>query len=165
MNALTLRLVIAMMIALILTILPLPDLFSGLRPPWVLMLILYLQFFLPDRFNMMILLLAGLLLDVLLFTVLGEHAFALSIVAWVANNKTRRFNFFSIWQQMALIGFLCFLYQMLIFITESFLGYQMSLLPLAGSALLSLILWPWVRILADDTLKIVRDRGTRFKVW
>ncbi|KTC81377.1 rod shape-determining protein MreD [Legionella brunensis] len=153
MNSLYLRLFIAIVLALALTILPLPDLLIGLRPPWVLMLVLYLQFFLPNYFNVVILLVIGLALDVLLSTVLGEHAFALSIVSWIASNKARRFNFFSMGQQMALIGFFCLLYQVLILIMEAFLGYHIALLMSIGSAAISMVLWPWVRLLADDTLR------------
>ncbi|WED41843.1 rod shape-determining protein MreD [Legionella cardiaca] len=153
MNSLHLRIFVAVILALALTILPLPDLLIGLRPPWVLMLVLYLQFFLPNHFNILSLLLIGLILDVLLATVLGEHAFALSVVTWIASNKERRFNFFSIGQQMALIGFFCLLYQILILMMEVFLGYHVAFIMSVGSAALSMILWPWVRLLADDTLR------------
>ncbi|STX37869.1 rod shape-determining protein MreD [Legionella feeleii] len=94
MNSLNLRLIIAIMLALVLTILPLPDLLVGLRPPWVLMLVLYLQYYLPDHFNISLLVIIGLMLDVLLATVIGEHAFALCFVSWIASNKARRFSFF-----------------------------------------------------------------------
>lgn len=153
MSSLHFRLAIAIVLALALTILPLPDLLIGLRPPWVLMLVLYLQFFLPNYFNVIILLLIGLVLDVLLATVLGEHVFALSVVSWIASNKARRFNFFSMWQQMALIGFFCLLYQMLILTMEAFLGYHIAFIMSLGSAVISMLLWPWVRLLADDTLR------------
>ncbi|KTD18917.1 rod shape-determining protein MreD [Legionella jordanis] len=153
MNSLGLRLFVAVILALALTILPLPELLTHLRPPWVLILVLYLQFFLPNQFNLFAVLIVGLLLDVLLSTVLGEHAFALALVTWIASSKERRFNFFPMWQQMALIGFFCLLYQLLIFIVEAFLGYRISLLMLSASAGVSMVLWPWVRLIADDALR------------
>ncbi len=146
------RLFTALILALALTILPFPDLLQGLRPPWVLILVLYLQFFLPDYFNVIILLVVGLILDVLLSTVMGEHAFALSMVTWIASNKARRFLFFSVGQQMILVGCFCLLYQLIILIIEAFLGYQMSLLMSLASALISMLLWPWIRVIADDAL-------------
>lgn len=152
MNSLYLRLFVAMILALALTILPLPDLFVGLRPPWVLMLILYLQLFLPDYFNIVILIIIGLILDVLLSTVIGEHAFALSLTTWIASTKARRFNFFSMGQQMALIGFFCLFYQLLILMIDAFLGYRLAFLMSIGSAVISMLLWPWIKLLADDTL-------------
>lgn len=150
--SLGLRLFIAMLLALVLTILPLPTFISGFRPPWALMLILYLQCFLPDYFNTIMLLIVGLLLDVLLSTVLGEHVFALSLVTWIASNKARRFSFFSIGQQMTLIGFFCLFYQMVILVIDAFLGNNVSLIMSLGSVLIAMLLWPWVKLIADDTL-------------
>lgn len=152
MNSLNLRLIIAIILAFVLTILPLPDLLVGLRPPWVLMLVLYLQYYLPDHFNISLLVIIGLMLDVLLATVIGEHAFALCFVSWIASNKARRFSFFSIGQQMGLIGFFCLLYQVLILTIDAFLGFHIGFLMSVGSALISVLFWPWVRLLADDTL-------------
>ena len=148
------RLFIATIIALILTILPLPDIFIGLRPPWVLMLILYLQLFLPDYFKIYYLIILGLVLDVLLSTLLGQHVFALALVSWIASSKARRFRLFSIGQQMALIGFFCLLYQLLIFMMDASLGYSVRFAMAVGSAMISILLWPWLRLIADDTLLI-----------
>ncbi|KTD31479.1 MULTISPECIES: rod shape-determining protein MreD [Legionella] len=152
MNFVSLRLFAAVIIALALTILPLPEVLLGLRPPWVLILILYWQFFLPDYFNIAILLIIGLALDVLLSTVLGEHAFALSLVTWLASSKARRFRLFSMGQQMALVGFFCLLYQTLIVMVDASLGYYYGFLMLLGSTAISVLLWPWMRLIADDTL-------------
>ncbi len=154
MTSLNLRLFVAAILALALTILPLPELLIGLRPPWVLILILYLQFFLPEYFNLVLLIIIGMALDVLLSTVLGEHAFALSIVAWIASTKARRFRLFTMGQQMALIGFFCLLYQMLILIIDASLGYYYGFLMPLGSTLITILLWPWVRLLADESLAI-----------
>jgi len=152
MNPLYLRIVTAIIIALALTILPLPELLLELRPPWILILILYIQFFLPDYFNIVFLLIIGLVLDVLLSTVLGEHAFALSLVAWLANSKARRFRLFAMGQQMALIGFFCLLYQGLIVVIDASLGYYYGFLMSLGSTAISVLLWPWMRLIADDAL-------------
>ncbi|WP_028389074.1 rod shape-determining protein MreD [Legionella fairfieldensis] len=152
MSSLKVRLFFAVILALILTILPLPELLVGLRPPWILMLVLYLQFFLPDHFNLILLLMVGLALDVLLSTVLGEHVFALTLVAWIASNKARRFALFSIGQQMALTGFFCLFYQLTILMIDASLGYHAEFLMSLPSTLMSVLLWPWIRLVADDTL-------------
>lgn len=152
MNSLPLRLFIAALLALALTILPLPELLLGLRPAWVLLFLLYLQLFLPNYFNIIILLILGLALDALLSTVLGEHAFALSLVAWLASSKARRFRLFTIGQQMALIGFFSLLYQLVILILDASLGYYSGFIMVLSSSVTSVLLWPWVRLIADDTL-------------
>lgn len=159
MNPLKLRLLTVFLIALILTIIPLPSLFVSIRPPWILILVLYLQFYMPDYFKVSMLFVLGLILDALLSTVIGEHAFALCLVCWLASSKARRFYFFSIGQQMALIGFFCALYQLLIFLIDAFMGYRMSMVGVAGASLLSILFWPWLRLLAEETL-LLRVRSS-----
>lgn len=155
MNSINLRFFIALLLSLVLTIIPLPHLLANFRPPWVMLLVLYLQFFLPGLFSISLVVILGLILDVLLSTVLGEHIFALSLVCWIASNKSRRFSLFSMEQQMALIGAFALLYELLILITDACFGYRVGfILPLTGTALVSVLLWPWIRLLADDRLLV-----------
>ncbi|QRN03416.1 rod shape-determining protein MreD [Legionella sp. MW5194] len=157
MNSLKWRLPIAFLIALILTIMPLPAFLVTIRPPWILLLVLYLQFYMPDYFRVSILVMLGLVLDALLATVIGEHAFALCLTTWLASSKARRFYFFPIGQQMALIGFFCAWYQLTVFFIDAFLGYTMNWMTVIGGTLLSILVWPWIRLAAEETL-LVRAR-------
>ena len=150
------RLFIAFVIAFILMILPLPHLIMGFRPPVILLLVLYIQYFLPQYFNTTALLLIGLCMDVLLSTVIGEHAFALLLTTWIASGKARRFAFFSMGQQIMLISILCFIYQLSIFLIDAFLGYHNGTCGMAGAALLSMLAWPCIRIFADSALLMRR---------
>ncbi|MBA2656314.1 MAG: rod shape-determining protein MreD [Tatlockia sp.] len=163
MTSLSVRLFLAAILVLALTILPLPALLAGFRPPWVLILILYLQFYLPEYFNLVFLMIIGLVLDVLLSTILGEHAFALALVSWIAASKARRFRLFSMGQQMALMGFFCLLYQMLILIINSSLGYYYGFIMPLGSTLISILLWPWVRLIADESLTLKISKGLKYR--
>ncbi|WP_419420611.1 rod shape-determining protein MreD [Legionella sp. D16C41] len=153
MNSTFMRLTIAFIVALCLTIIPMPSLLIGIKPPWVLLLILYMQFYLPEHFNLFILILLGLVLDALLSTVIGEHTLALSLITWIASSKARRFYFFSIGQQMTLVGFFCFLYQLIMITLDAFLGFHINFVPVIINTILSILLWPWLRLIADDTLR------------
>ncbi len=155
MRNLRLRLLVGFIAALILSILPMPELISSLRPPWVLLLVLYIEYFLPGNFKLITLLLVGLTLDVLLSTVIGEHSFALLTVTWIASTKSRRFQFFSMMQQICLIGFFCLLYQSIISFIDALLGFNYSIFIPLASAALGMFFWPWIRLLGEDTL-IVR---------
>lgn len=152
MSSITLRLIVAFLLALALTIVPIPEFLAGIRPPWVLLLFLYLQFYLPDYFKVIVLFVIGLFLDVLLSTVIGEHALALSLVTWLASNKSRRFYFFSMGQQMVLIGFFCLLYQLIILTIDAFLGFYVGIAGAIGGALISVLVWPWIRLAGGDML-------------
>ena len=152
MKNLHMRLGVGFIVALILSILPIPELFSFFRPPWVLLLVLYIEYYLPGNFKLITLLLVGLILDVLLSTVIGEHSFALLFVTWIASSRSRRFQFFSIMQQICLIGFFCFLYQSVIAFIDALLGFHYSLFMPVASALLGMFIWPWIRLLGDGSL-------------
>ena len=152
MMTLNLRVFFALFIVFGLSILPLPHMMMAIRPPWVLLFVLYIQFYLPNYFSVTLLLLLGLCLDVLLSTMIGEHAFALILAAWFAASKTRRFNFFSMVQQMMLVASFCLIYQLTIFLIDAFLGYHNEPMMVIGTTILSMFFWPWARVLADGTL-------------
>ena len=156
MMTLNLRLIFALLVAFVLTILPLPVMMMGFRPPWILILVLYVQFFLPNYFNITLLLFLGLCLDVLLSTVIGEHAFALILTTWFASGKARRFNFFSMVQQMMVVALCCLVYQLIIFLIDAFLGYNTGLWMVIGTALLSMFFWPWVEWVLTNGLLLIR---------
>lgn len=157
MKLLQLRLGVGFLAALTLSILPMSELIAPFRPPWILLLVLYIEYFLPGKFRLSALLLVGLLLDVLLSTVIGEHSFALLLVTWIASGKTRRFQFFSMTQQICFIGFFCLLYQAVIAFIDALLGYNYNVYFPLASATTSMVLWPWIRLLGDGNL-LVRHR-------
>lgn len=151
------KLFIAFIATLVLSILPMPELVAVFRPPWVLLLALYVEYFLPGTLHLLPLLLIGLVLDVLLSTVIGEHAFALLLVMWVASTRSRRFRFFSMVQQICAVGVFCFLYQAIITGIDAMLAFNYSLIMPVASALLGMITWPWVRVLGDSSFSKVRS--------
>jgi rod shape-determining protein MreD len=91
-------------------------------------------------------------MDVLLSTVIGEHSFALLLVTWIASSRSRRFQFFSMMQQIFLIGFFCFLYQSIISLISTLLGFNYSIFTPLTSALVGMFIWPWIRLLGEDNL-------------
>lgn len=152
MISLNARVLLALLLALALTILPLPVNITNFRPPWVLLVVLYIQFFLPNYFRVIWVFFLGLCLDVLLSTVIGEHAFVLLLTSWFATSKTRRFSFFSTIQQMILLAFFCLLYEFMIYLFDASIGYNNGLMNALGATLFGVLIWPWLRLLADNTL-------------
>jgi len=97
-------------------------------------------------------LLLGLVMDVLLSTVIGEHSFALLLITWIASSKSRRFQFFSMMQQIFMIGFFCLSYQAIISFINALLGFNYSIIVPFASATLAMFVWPWFRLLGDGSL-------------
>jgi rod shape-determining protein MreD len=136
------RLVCAVMLAVVLSILPLPPYLQLIRPAWVLLLILYIQAYLPDYFHALGVLFLGLCLDVLLVTPMGEHAFALIIITWLMMSIMKRCVFYATIQQMLIVGLGCWGYQFILYIADGSLGYPSSLVPVSGVAVTSMLCWP-----------------------
>ncbi len=70
--------------ALLLTLLPLPQMVSVFWPQFLVLTVLYWSTMTPHASGMLVAFLAGLMLDVLQGTQLGQHAFAMSLVAYLA---------------------------------------------------------------------------------
>lgn len=149
MRPIKIRLLFTLIISMVLTILPMPHLVTGLRPLWTLLFVFYVQFYLPRYFNYFFIMLVGLCLDVLCYTIMGEHAFALLLVTLLTANKSRRFYCFSLGQQMLYIALFCATYQSIMVLLEAFLGYYVDVKIALGSALTSMLLWPSMKWLGD----------------
>lgn len=146
---LSFRIVLACLVALILTILPIPASLSSFRPPWILLVILYIQFFLPTYFSVTVTILLGLCLDLLLSTLMGEHIIALVVATWIASTRVRRFHLLSLLQQIAIVTGLSFVYELMLYCIDIYQGFNHSLLMVFGTTLLSLMVWPWVSLLLN----------------
>ena len=160
---LEIRLVLFFLLALIITIVPLPYGLTGFRPPWVLLLLLYVQFFLPNYANVTATVLLGLCLDVLLATLLGEHIFALVMTTWLASTRARRFHMFVLPQQIAVITLLCFVYQFTLYLIDSYQDFNNTIVMVLGTTLLSLMIWPWLNVLLERCFHSgAQNRGRLF---
>ena len=86
----------------------LPWEFGFLRPDWVLLVLIYWVIALPHRVGVMTAWVIGLMVDVLLGSLLGQHALIFLLVAYIAQNLYQRLRMFAVWQQsmvvFALIG-------------------------------------------------------------
>ena len=151
-------LLLAFVATLLLTIIPMPGVFSGIKPLWVLLLLLYVQFYFADYFNLILVFSLGLLLDVLLATIIGEHILALVLVSWIASAKARRFHFFSMGQQMGYLGFFGLLYQLIIVTIDAFLGLHVGLASLFGSAFITALSWPLLSLFIEGKKRWLKPR-------
>ncbi len=144
------RLLLMQLSTLILSITPLPLVLELARPPWILLLVLYTQFFLSHVFNVYWVFALGFCLDVAQATVLGQHAFALLLVTWLASGKVRRFQFFTMSQQMFLIALLAAFYQLTLDVFEFILGYSQGFIYTGIIAVITFLLWPLFKLVGDS---------------
>ncbi len=140
----TLTIALSVAVALVLTIIPLPEWGEALRPAWVALVVFYWVLALPERFNVGWAWLIGLLLDALTGSLLGTHALALLLVAVLANRWHLKMRMYPPWQQSLGVGLALVLYSVLLFWIGGIAGHLtrpvVRFVPVAVSALI----WPWV---------------------
>ena len=91
--------VVTLCVAMLLAILPMPEWARPFRPQWVTLVLLYWAIALPHRVGVGSGFLAGIVLDVLTGTLLGQHALGLSVVTFIAIQLHQRIRVFPFWQQ------------------------------------------------------------------
>lgn len=148
---------ISVLIALVLSIMPLPLEVKAWRPDWLAMVIIYWTIALPHRVNIGTAWVVGFMLDILLGTVLGIHAFAMALVVFVTASNFQKLRNFSVWQQGALIGVFLLLYHMVIFWLNRFLVEINFSVDLLYPAFTSAIIWIWL-------FPVMRGYRRKFKV-
>jgi rod shape-determining protein MreD len=92
--------------AFALTIIPLPGNMELYRPEFVTLTLIYWCMALPNRIGLGKAWIAGLFLDVFRDTLLGQHALALTLVAFFILQLHQRIRVFPLWQQAISIGVL-----------------------------------------------------------
>lgn len=145
-------------LALILTILPLPNWAFWLRPEWVMLVLIYWCLALPERISVGIAWFLGLLMDVLQGTLLGQHALALAVVAYFIVKFHPRIRLFPIWQKSLIVFFLSVIYLALIYWVQGMMGVTPKTWEYWLPALTTTLLWPWVFF-------IMRDLRRRFNIY
>ena len=89
--------------ALMLVLIPVPSWLSFAWPEWVLMVLIYWCLALPQRVGVGIGWFAGLLVDVAQGTLLGQHALAMALTAFLILKLHQRIRVFPLLQQAVII--------------------------------------------------------------
>lgn len=135
---------ITFVVALVLTMIPLPDWGEALRPEWVAMVTIYWCIALPHRVGVFIAWMVGLLLDVASGALLGQNAIAMALIAYLAIKLHLRIRLFPLWQQAMSILVLIALYQMLTLWIKGMIGATTQGWTYWLHSVSSMFFWPFV---------------------
>lgn len=135
---------VSFVLAFMLTLLPMPGWAVWLRPAWVLMVMIFWAMSSPERVNVGTAWIVGIVLDILLGSLLGEHAFALTLITYIVVRMHTRLRMFPLIQQGLSIFLLVLLYQFILFCIQGFIGSVPNNWLYWSSSLTSMLLWPWV---------------------
>ncbi|MHB1543098.1 MAG: rod shape-determining protein MreD [Gammaproteobacteria bacterium] len=134
--------VMTLIIALILSILPFPHWYVVGRPLWLPLVAGYWCLAAPRRMGILTAWLAGFCFDAARASPLGEHALALSVIAYVIQRYHLQIRTLHIGQQMLTLGGIFLVYEFLIFWINGIISKPGPLLPYSLPVFVSVCLWP-----------------------
>ena len=141
---------LSMLVAFMLTAIPVPEWADAWRPAWIAMVLMYWCLALPLRIGVLTGWCLGLLLDVMNGSILGQHALGLAFVAYIALMYHQRVRIYPLVKQAAFVGAVVFVYLLLMLWIYRFLGsVEYGSEYLMGSVTTAL-LWPWVYVVLRD---------------
>lgn len=120
------RLLLSVLVALILTVLPLPPLLDVVRPAFLVLTVLYWSVNAPRTGGLAIGFFAGLALDVFQGPVLGEHALALSLVTYIAVREHQRIRSKPAIQQALIVFAALVVYEVVLFMIDGWTGHPIT---------------------------------------
>ena len=143
-------LIFTLICALLLTILPLPGWIVWARPQWTFLVVMFWCVSSPSQSRIAMAWCVGLLMDLLTGTLLGQHAFIYSTIAYLGLKFSRRLRQFPLLQQILLILLVSIVNLLLQYIIMTLYGVRptswMYWLPCVTNA----IVWPWICILLQE---------------
>ena len=142
--------------AIFLALLPMPDWTIWLRPAWVLMALIYWAITAPDRVNVGVAWIMGLVVDVLNGSLIGEHALAFTVVIYFVSRMYIRIRMFPMIQQGFCIFIFVLLYQFVLYCIQGFIGELPKSHLYWLSSLSSMLLWPWLFVVMRDCRRWLR---------
>lgn len=143
-------------IALMLTVMPLPDWAEEIRPQWVVMVLIYWAMALPQRVNVGTAWIMGLLLDVVNDAVLGQHALALAIIVFLTAHLHQRLRVFPQSQQAIVIFVFCVIYSLIVLWIKGITGTAPSVWLIIIPSFTTAIVWPLAFIILRHARRFYR---------
>ncbi len=145
---------ITFVIALLLNMMSYPQWIEHAKPDWVLLVLFYWCLAMPHRIGVGYGWLSGIVMDVLYYSLLGQHAIGKAFVALITVSTYRRVRLYNLWQQCVLvfiiasidIGFTVWVYHLTADTEIRLIFWQ--------SALASGLVWPVVY----NVLRLLRHR-------
>ncbi|MCP4288406.1 MAG: rod shape-determining protein MreD [Gammaproteobacteria bacterium] len=149
--------VLSFVLAFLLTILPLPDWAQLYRPQWSTLVLIYWTLASPHRVGVGIGWTTGIVIDVITGTLLGQHALAMSLIAYISQKMHQRIRLFPLWQQSITVLILLLIEKLLSLWVMGAISQPVPSLTFWMPPIVGMLLWPWVYI-------VLRDLRRRFQV-
>lgn len=134
--------VVSVLLALILSVLPLPHWMAVGRPDFLVIVVLYWSIMSPRVGGLLLAFLAGIALDAFKGVVLGQHALALTLAAAIAIKMHLRIRVFPILHQTLTVFMLLVIYQFVLYWIDGASGHPVTTAWRWLPAFTGAALWP-----------------------
>lgn len=121
-----LRVTFTVILALIFMIVPLPAVIKAGRPNLLLLFVIYWALSAPRIAGLTFAWLCGLAVDLLTGTLLGQHAAAFLLVAFLTHRSQLRMRIFPIYHQTLTVFMLLAVYEFLVFWIDGIIGQEVT---------------------------------------
>ena len=137
-----LRVTLTVVLALIFMIVELPTSIERARPELLILVVIYWSLSAPRIAGLTFAWFCGLAVDVLTGPILGQHALAFLLVAFLTHKFQLRMRIFPIWHQTLTVFMLLALYEFVVFWIDGIIGPAITTWTRWMPVLTSAILWP-----------------------
>jgi rod shape-determining protein MreD len=132
------------LIALVLTLVPLPSWLAIVRPDFVVLTVLYWSIEEPRSGGIGLGWICGLILDAFQGPLLGEHALAVALVAYLGVREHQRIRTKPLLQQSLVVFAVLTLYEFVLWAIDGWSGHPLTTALRWVPALTGALLWPLV---------------------
>ena len=148
--------IVFLMIGVILNLIPLPDLLTAIKPPFLLLILIYWSLAFPKHISLTYAFVTGIIMDILLITPIGYHALCFTVTIYLILIYYPQMRLQSSWNKMASLLIILIPYFLMSTAVNNILGISFNLLHVIFSILISVIIWPGL----FNVLRFVRQKYT-----
>ncbi len=151
--------ILSMIVGLMLTMMPLPEAAASFRPDWLALLVIFWAMQLPRTWSVGTAWIIGIVVDASQGTLLGQHALALCVIAFVTVRMHLLMRVFPLPQLTATVFPLLALYQFLLFWINGVAGIHAPAVVYWGPVISGTLLWPLVMMFLSGVRYRTRSGG------
>ena len=151
--------VLSLIVALALTMLPLPPALDIIRPDWLALIVIFWALSVPRSYGVGIAFLVGIVLDVSQGTLIGQHALGLTVIAYITVRFHLQMRVFPLLQLTAFVFALNALFRFLLFWVNGVAGISAPASVYWGPVLSCLVIWPLLYTFLSGIRYRVQTRG------
>ncbi len=155
---LSIGVIISVLIALVMTVVQLPDWLFNFWPDWIALVIIYWCLIKPERVGPVVAFCIGTLLEVLFVRSFGVLGLGLATLAFIVNSTHQQIRIMTVWQQTLLVGLFVGILRLitgwLYGIVSDFTITSEYWFPIIGA----MLFWPFVYILLEELRSALRIR-------